>query len=99
MKKFKLLRFGKCYVNRRGDIAVKLLRGNKRRGYQLEGSCNNPIMFVGRFQLVSRVVPNDGNWIEITQAGFGVASTLHSAGEPLQLVPDWERDMIGNFQG
>jgi hypothetical protein len=88
MKKFKLLKFGRCYINREGDLAVALLRGDKKHGYQLAASSAHPNAFLGKIQLLSRVVPNDGNWIEIDSALFNVASAFHCSGHVVTLPTD-----------
>jgi hypothetical protein len=78
MKKYKLLRFGQCYLNRRGEFAIAMLRGTKKKGYQLAASHVNT--WLGKIQMLSRVVPNDGNWVEITPAMFTIASECHAKG-------------------
>lgn len=84
MKKFKLLRFGKCYINREGDFVIALLRGSKKKGYLFAGSNANPSVWLGTFSLLSRIVPNDGNWIEIDKQTFNVASAFHVTGHVIQ---------------
>ncbi len=80
MKKHKLLRFGHCYINREGDFVIALMDGDKKHGYQLVGSHANPCVMLGKFQLLSRIVPNDGNWIEVSTDMFNVASACHVSG-------------------
>ncbi len=80
MKKFKLLRFGHCYINQEGDFVIGLLRGDKKHGYTFAASHAHPNVMLGRIQIQSRVVPNDGNWTEITPEMFNVASTCHASG-------------------
>ena len=80
MKKHKLLRFAHCYINQEGDFVIGLLSGDKKHGYQFAGSHANPSVWLGTFQLMSRIVPNDGNWIEIDHKIFNVASVLHVTG-------------------
>jgi len=80
MKKYKLLKFGHCYINREGDFAIGLLSGDKKHGYQLAASSAHPSVWLGKIQVMSRVVPNDGNWIEIGPEEFNVASALHVTG-------------------
>jgi len=80
MKKFKLLKFGQCYINQTGDFVIALLSGDKKHGYQFAGSHANPAVWLGTFQLLSRVIPNDGNWSEVDHAMFNVASALHVTG-------------------
>jgi hypothetical protein len=86
MKKFTLFRFGRCYLNKAGDMAVSLVRGNKQKGYQFKGSHNNRLLLINKFQLQSRVVANDGNWHEIDEPLFKLVSALHSAGHSLPLA-------------
>jgi len=88
MRKYKLLRFGRCYINREGDFVIGLLSGDKSNGYKFAGSHANPLVFLRKFQLLSRVVPNDGNWIEIDTVMFNVASALHSTGHIMTFPGD-----------
>lgn len=80
MKKFTLIRFGHCYINRQGDFAVALLRGDKKHGYQLAASSAHPNVWLGQIQIQTRVIPNDGSWMEIDPAMFNVASACHASG-------------------
>jgi len=80
MKKNKLLRFGHCYINKAGSFTIALLSGNKNVGYQFAGSHASPPVNLRVFQLLSRVVPNDGNWTEISPQLFNSASVLHGKG-------------------
>jgi hypothetical protein len=65
MRKYTLLRFGRRYINRKGDFVVALLRGDRKHGYQLAASCRNPTVWMEKIQILTRVMPNDGSWIEI----------------------------------
>lgn len=85
MKKFTLLRFGRCYINRQGDFTVALLRGDKKHGYQLAASHAHPNVWLGQIQLMSRVIPNDGSWTEIPPETFNVASAFHASGYVVRL--------------
>lgn len=87
MKKYKLLRFGHCYINREGDFAVALLRGDKRHGYVFAASHAHPLVWLGRIQMMSRVVPNDGNWREIDTDMFKAASAFHVTGHVIKFPP------------
>jgi len=91
MKKYKLLRFGQCYINREGDFAIGLLSGDKKHGYEFAGSHAHPKVMLGKFYLLSRIVPNDGNWIEIDPQQFNAASTLHITGHVMR-IPANRRD-------
>lgn len=84
MKKFTLLRFGHCYINREGDFAIGLLRGDKKHGYELAASHAHPNILLGKIQLQSRIIPNDGNWIEIHPETFNIASKLHRLGQKIK---------------
>lgn len=84
MLKFKLLKFGQCYINREGDFVIGLLRGDRKHGYQFAGSHANPAVWLGTFQLQTRAIPNDGNWIEIEPEMFNVASALHTRGHVIK---------------
>lgn len=80
MKKYKLLRHSKCYINRVGDFVICLLDGNKKKGYEFAGSHAHPKVILGKFQLMSRIVANDGNWTEITPQQFNIVAAYHSYG-------------------
>lgn len=86
MKKYKLLRFGQCYINRVGDFIIGLLYGDKKHGYVFAASHANPSTMLGKIQAMSRIVPNDGNWTEITPEQFNVASALHWKGQVMQMT-------------
>lgn len=86
MRKYKLLQFGKCYVNKNRDMVVALLSGSKKKGYKFAGSTSNPYMLLGTFYLLSRIVDNDGNWTEINPTAFNAASTWHAKGQPLPVL-------------
>lgn len=68
MKKYKLLRFGRCYVNSIGDLIIVLLRGDKKHGYSFAAHFTHPFITLGSLQIQSRIVPNDGSWREIEPA-------------------------------
>jgi len=92
MKKFKLLRIGKCYLNREGDMVVALVKAHKNPGfktqsYQFVGSFVNKFFPVFKFQLLSRIVPNDGSWTEVDTHMFKVVQALHNSGHVVKL-PD-----------
>lgn len=84
MRKYKLLRFGKCYINKECNLAVCLLYGDKKHGYYFIGSAAQPNIFLGKFWLLSRVIPNDENWVEIDPGIFNVISAFHSVGHVIK---------------
>lgn len=86
MKKFSLLRIGHCYITRNGEYAVALLGGNKIRGYlcHITHICRNFIP--GRVTIRSRIVPNDGTWVEIPPQEFPIVAHLHGEGRSVKLV-------------
>jgi hypothetical protein len=86
MKKYKLLRFGHSYINRTGDFAVSLMYGDKKHGYVFAAQHANPAVWLGTVQTLSRIVPNDGNWIDISPEQFNVASALMVGGMTMQLT-------------
>lgn len=94
MKKFKLFRVGRFYLNKTGDMAFGLVRGSKQKGYQFVGTHANRLLLINKFQLQSRVVPNDGNWQEIDHSLFDVVSKLHSNGHVLKLPTDYGRELL-----
>ena len=85
MKKFKLLRHGQCYINREGDFVIALVSGCKRKGYQFVGSYLNKFFYIHRFQLMSRIVPNDGHWIEVDPDLYRVAAAFHWNGYVIKM--------------
>jgi len=87
MKKYMLLRFGRCYLNREGDFVIALLRGDKSHGYEFAASHAHSSVWLGRIYIRSRVVLDDGNWIEVDPSVFNAASALHIHGNVLRL-PD-----------
>ena len=97
MKKYKLLKFGQCYINREGDFTIGLLRGDKKHGYLFAGSHANPPVFLGTFQLLSRIIPNDGNWTEIDPSMFNAASAFHTTGHVIKF-PAKKYDKFGREQ-
>lgn len=76
--KYKTLKFGHCYINKEGDFAIIPLSGSKRFGYKFIGTHVNPLMFLHDFQMMSRMVDNDGNWTEIPTNYFNIIAELHS---------------------
>ena len=68
MKKFKLLRYGHCYSTKNGDFIVCLIAGHHTRGYTFLASHSK--MYMHRLYIGSRIVPNDGHWIEIDPKYF-----------------------------
>lgn len=85
MKKYKLLRFRKCYINQDGTFIVGLLGGNKKYGYTFVASHANPIVVLGRINTRSRIVPNDRNWKEIIPGQFNAAAIFHASGYKVKL--------------
>jgi hypothetical protein len=84
-KDIKILRFGKCYINRTGDFVITLLNGNKKYGYTFIASHANPSVWLGKIYMMSRTIPNDGNWTEIDKNGFNFVSVGHASGYVVQL--------------
>jgi hypothetical protein len=80
MKKYKLLRFGHCYLNSSGDLVIGLLHGNKKHGYKFAASSANPSAFLREVWIQTRIVPNDGHWTEIGPKDFVMVSQVHSSG-------------------
>jgi hypothetical protein len=85
MRKYKLLKFGQCYINQAGDLIIGLLRGDKKHGYQFAGSSAHPVVYLGTFQLLSRIVDNDGNWTEIDPEMYNLIHTFHMGGYKVKL--------------
>ena len=80
MNKFKTLKVGRYYISRKGDFAIGLLGGSKKKGYNFVASYVQPTMWLGMIQTLSRVVPNDGSFLEIDRKMFEAASALHFKG-------------------
>jgi hypothetical protein len=89
MKKYRLLRFGHCYITKNGDFAVALIGGNKKRGYIFKAAHTCRLFILDKVQIRTRGVPNDGNWVEITPQDFAVAYQLINGGYAVKMeVPD-----------
>ena len=84
MKKYKLLRHGHCYINEQGDFVIGLMSGTKRLGYTFIASYANPNVMLGKIHIQSRIVPNDGHWIEIHPQMFNVVSAVHISGHKVK---------------
>lgn len=81
MNKYKILHFGHCYLNSEGDFVIGLLSGNKKHGYTFAASHAHPYsVALGKLHVDSRVVPNDGHWIEVSPEAFNLVSQCHSGG-------------------
>ena len=85
MNKYKLLRFGHCYINQEGDFVIGLLGGNKVSGYVFAASHAHPNVMLGQVRVHSRIVPNDGHWMEIDPETYNIASILHASGHKMKL--------------
>jgi hypothetical protein len=85
MNKYKLFRFGHCYLNKDGDFVIGLVDGDKKRGYNFLGSHAKPSVFMTGFQLLSRVIPNDGNWQEVSIDMYKVIREFHTTGHVVKL--------------
>lgn len=64
MNKYKLLRFGKMYVNTSAHWAVIPIRGNRKKGYTFLADSDREFP-LGEILVESRIVPNDGSWVEV----------------------------------
>ena len=81
MKKYKLLRFGHCYINPDGSFVVGLLEGTKKKGYWFAASHAVPnAVCLGKIMILTRVVPNDGYWTEIPMDSFFKVFDFHASG-------------------
>jgi len=97
MKKYKLLRFGHCYINESGDLVIGLLHGNKKRGYIFAASSAHPAAFLQNIWIQTRIVPNDGHWTEVSAKDFMVVSQVHSNGYKVRPAPKGEPCLISKF--
>lgn len=89
--KYKGLKFGQPYINQERSFIFVLVGGSKKKGYHFVGSHSHPSVILGDFYLLSRVVPNDGNWLEINYKTFNDASTFHVLNSPV--FPDGNREV------
>ena len=87
MKKYKLLRFGHCYLNESGDLVIGLLHGNKKHGYTFAASSAHAAAFLQTIWIQTRMVPNDGHWTEISAKDFVMVSQVHSSGYKVKPAP------------
>jgi hypothetical protein len=85
-KKFKLLRFGKSYLSRDGELAVVLKSGDRKKGYKLAVSSARYFLN-GDLQVLSRVIPNDGEWWELEFASFRDVAFMHANGFKVLAAP------------
>ena len=89
----KLLRFGHYYLNEQGDFVVGLVSGNKLHGYTFIASHAHPNVMLGKIHSQSRVVPNDGHWIEIDSDMFTAVFAIHASGHKVKFFPDNRRKL------
>jgi hypothetical protein len=60
-----------------------LLGGSKKKGYRFQASHINRDFVPGKINIQSRIVPNDGNWIEIPPQEFAICAYRHGMGLPV----------------
>jgi hypothetical protein len=84
INKYKLLRVGHFYSSQEGDFVIGLLGGNRKSGYLLVASYAHSNVVLGRIYVQSRVVPNDGHWMEIDPETYKIASILHASGHRIK---------------
>ena len=85
--KVKIFEVGHYYINRVGDFSITLLGGDNKRGYTFFASHASPHAFLGKIRTLSRYRPNDGNWIEIDNSTFRIASEFHMSGHVTKVHP------------
>ena len=91
MNKYKLLKFGRGYINKEGNLMVCAVGGTGRSGwgtlvgYDWIARSSSRQLFVASMQTLSRIVPNDGNWTEIDEKTWDEASSLMSQGISVKL--------------
>ena len=89
MSKYKVLRFGRCYINRVGD-KIMLISGSRKEGYVGIFDCQHPAVTFHRIYLGSRVVLNDGSWTEVDKSNVSEASKLtDNYGKQMGRVNQW----------
>ena len=86
MKKYRLLRFGHCYITKNGDFAVALIGGNKKYGYIFKSAHTCRTFLPDKIQIRSRIVPNDGYWCEISPQDFVVAYHVINQGNTVKMM-------------
>jgi hypothetical protein len=80
VKQYKLLRHGHAYLHVDGDLAIYLSSGNRKKGYTFLASTPHPAVFLQRIHLRSRVIPNDGKWVEFNVSYFKAVTKFHGVG-------------------
>lgn len=86
LKKFKLLRFGKCYLSKDGALAIALAEGDRKKGYLCAVS-SSKFYVGGRLHIQSRIIPNDGVWYEIPVEAFRDIAYVQSHGVRVVAMP------------
>jgi hypothetical protein len=76
VNKYTFLRFGRCYINKEGDIKVILVAGSREVGYVGLFDCRHPAVASHKIYLKSRVVLNDDSWTEVDKSSVSIASIL-----------------------
>lgn len=84
--KYRLLHYGHCYINKTGDFAIALIGGNRTYGYIFQASHTCRDFFTEKIHIRSRIVPNDGHWLEIPSQDFVMSTILHGMGNPVKLM-------------
>jgi|ERR1017187_6500457 hypothetical protein len=98
MKKYKLFKFGHCYINEQGDFVIGLVSGNKWHGYTFIASHAHPNVMLGKIHVQSRMVPNDGHWIEVTPEMYNIAASFHVSGYKVTLpIKHGKRPAISKY--
>jgi hypothetical protein len=100
MNKYKLLKFGHCYLNKTGNFVVGLLSGNVKHGYVFACSHAHPSVMINECHMQSRIVPNDGNWIEVSKEMFNAVHAVHVTGHVVTFpigLPDKELPIISKM--
>jgi hypothetical protein len=83
-RKYQLLRFGRAYLNKTGDLAVFLVSGSKEDGYTFLASTAHRSFFLTDLHLQSRVV-EAGNWKEFHPQMWTAVCGFHSAAMTVKL--------------
>ena len=98
MKKYKLLRFGHCYINSDGSFIIGLLHGDKRHGYWFVAHHVDPmVVCLDKIMVLNRIVPNDGHWTEISLRDYNVVASFHIAGYKVKPAPKGGPALISKY--
>lgn len=80
VKKYKLLRIGRYYINKDGSFVIGVLTRDTKYDYRFLCSHANAKLSSGIVRMLTRVVLNDGNYTEIDFDTFRTIVATHANG-------------------